>query len=180
MIFLKTIVLLLSIFISYFLIGNMFEEKIKIPEESIRLRVVANSNSEYDQAIKKEVATSLQNQMVNIIGENDNIEEVKEKISNNINIIDNKINNIFNNKKYKLNYNINLGLNYFPKKEYNGVTYSEGYYESLMVTIGNGEGDNWWCVLFPPLCAIEVEESSNIEYKSLIKEIIDKYVTNEV
>ena len=67
--------------------------------------------------------------------------------------------------------------NYFPQKEFKGVTYEEGYYESLVVTLGSGSGDNWWCVLFPPLCLLEAEESEkdDVEYQFFVKELIDKY-----
>ena len=54
-----------------------------------------------------------------------------------------------------------------------------GYYESLVVTLGSGEGKNWWCVLFPPLCFLDAEETrqkEEVEYKFFIKEIIDKYL----
>ena len=53
--------------------------------------------------------------------------------------------------------------------------YNEGYYESVVVTLGEGLGDNWWCVLFPPLCMIEAEESTDVEYTTIVKEVIDKY-----
>ena len=59
------------------------------------------------------------------------------------------------------------------RKEYKNVIYEEGEYESVVITIGDGNGKNFWCVLFPPLCMLD--EDSNIEYSSLVKEIIDKY-----
>ena len=62
-----------------------------------------------------------------------------------------------------------------PEKEYKGVKYKEGEYKSLLVTLGKGEGDNFWCVLFPPLCMMQTEETSEIEYKFLIKETLEKY-----
>ena len=73
---------------------------------------------------------------------------------------------------------IHYGLNYFPKKEYKGVIYEEGYYESLVVTLGNGNGDNWWCVLFPPLCLLEAQETNtqDVEYKFFVQDLIDKYM----
>ena len=77
--------------------------------------------------------------------------------------------------KYNMDFDINYGLNYFPKKEFKDIVYDEGYYESLVVTLGSGLGDNWWCVLFPPLCMIEASESSNIEYTTLVSELINKY-----
>ena len=65
----------------------------------------------------------------------------------------------------------------FPEETYKGITYEAGKYESLLVTLGEGKGDNWWCVLFPPLCLMEAEETNTdeVEYKSFIKEIIEKY-----
>ena len=80
-------------------------------------------------------------------------------------------------EKYNINYDISYGNNYFPKKIYKGVTYPEGKYQSLVITLGEGKGDNWWCVLFPPLCLIEAEESEeNIEYSSFFKTIFDKII----
>ena len=73
-------------------------------------------------------------------------------------------------------FDISLGKNYFPSKEVYKVVYPEGYYESLVVSLGEAKGDNWWCVLFPPLCLVEAEESSKVEYKLYIKEILDKYM----
>ena len=80
--------------------------------------------------------------------------------------------------QYNIPYDINYGNNYFPEKKYKGVTYKEGNYESLVVTLGNGKGDNWWCVMFPPLCLMDTEEQnlSNAEYHFWIKDIFDKYM----
>ena len=79
------------------------------------------------------------------------------------------------NKEYS--YDIDYGMHYFPEKVYKGIKYEEGYYESLLITLGKGEGNNWWCVLFPPLCVLEAEETNTneIKYKSFVKELIEKY-----
>ena len=78
-------------------------------------------------------------------------------------------------QNYNLPYSINFGLNYFPEKEYKGIVYEEGYYESLLITLGEGKGNNWWCVLFPPLCLLEAEENTEVEYTSLVGELLEKY-----
>ena len=78
--------------------------------------------------------------------------------------------------KINTSYKVNYGINYFPEKNYKGVIYEEGYYESLVVTLGSGNGENWWCVLFPPLCLLEAEESTEVEYTSFVKELLDKYL----
>lgn len=73
-----------------------------------------------------------------------------------------------------MNFKVKYGNNYFPKKEYKGITYEEGYYESLVVEIGEAKGDNFWCVLFPSLCLLETEETTEVEYKLGVLELINK------
>ena len=145
---------------------------LEIPENAIRIRVVPNSNSEYDQNIKTKVKNKLQSNMYDLLKDAKDSTEAERIINNNLNKIDNDINKLLIKEKYNKDYLLNYGYNYFPEKEYKGVTYKEGYYKSLMVTLGEGKGDNWWCVLFPPLCLIEED---NTEYKSLVKEILDKF-----
>ena len=149
--------------------------KVVIPEEAIRIRIIANSNSEYDQHIKKEVKNSLENNIYEMLKNSQSIEESRNIINNNLSKIDSGIKRTLQLLNNDTNYTVNFGLNYFPPKEYKGVKYNEGYYESLVVTLGKGEGDNWWCVLFPPLCLLEAQESTEVEYKSYVKELIDKY-----
>ena len=107
MIFLKPFITFILIILSFYIIGNIFEEKVKIPEESIRLRVVANSNDEYDQTIKKEVAKSLQKEINTLITTKDNVQTTKLKLKDNMNALENNINEIFNKNNYHKNYNIN-------------------------------------------------------------------------
>ena len=79
-------------------------------------------------------------------------------------------------KDKEYSYTIDYGMHPFPEKKYKGITYEAGEYESLLVTLGSGEGDNWWCVLFPPLCLMEENETtSDVEYKFFVKSIIEKF-----
>lgn len=169
----KIIALVLLIITIYILIGNSFSNKIIIPEEAIRVRVIANSNTEYDQSIKKEVKEVLKIDFINMFKNINNINDFRKELVSNLSIITNDIKELLD--KYNMDFDINYGLNYFPKKEFKDIVYDEGYYESLVVTLGSGLGDNWWCVLFPPLCMIEASESSNIEYTTLVSELINKY-----
>ena len=108
--------------------------------------------------------------------ESNTIEETRTNIINNLDNIKENIESTKKNINYDKDVKINYGLNYFPEKEYLGKIYEEGYYESLVVEIGNAEGSNFWCVLFPPLCLLEAEESSEVEYTSFVKELLDKYL----
>lgn len=150
-------------------------EKFIIPQEAIRLRVVPNSNLNKDQAIKNKVVKKLQFQMSDLLKDSPNIKDARTIISRNLNNIDREIGSFLKTENYNLPYNISFGNNYFPQKEYKGVVYEEGDYESLLVVLGDGLGDNWWCVLFPPLCLIEAEESAEAEYKFFIIELFKKY-----
>jgi stage II sporulation protein R len=151
------------------------DEKI-IPDEAIRFRVLANSNSTYDLDIKEKVSAKLQGDMYTYLKDTKSISEARNIIRTNIDNFGDTVSSVLKNENYNLDYNVEFGTHYFPKKEYKGVIYDEGYYESLLVKLGKGEGDNWWCVLFPPLCLLEASESNEVEYKFFVQEIIDKFL----
>ena len=155
----------------------LLRDRLVIPKESLRVRVIANSNSKYDQDIKKGVKDILEKDLYSYLKDSKNISEARNIVVNNLGDIDKKIENYLEKEEYKLPYEVDYGYHYFPKKEYRGISYDEGMYESLLVTLGNGEGDNWWCVMFPPFCLIESNESigSDIEYRWYIKDLLNKY-----
>lgn len=162
----KLITLLAFISFIFLLTSN---SSLEIPTESIRFRIIASSNSFKDQQLKQKIKNDLVNNIIPNILTDVSIQESKNLINNSIN----KIEDILN--KYDISYKINFGQNFFPQKNYQGITYPAGNYESLVITLGEGLGDNWWCVLYPPLCLIENNfDSSNIEYRSYIKDIILK------
>lgn len=172
----KTMLIVFIILGVYYIIGAKAEEVLKIPDEAIRFRVIANSNNTKDQEVKYRVRDEIQNYMSTILQSVDTIDMSREVISDNLDEIQDKIDLVLTKESYNLPYKVNFGLNYFPVKEYKGLTYDEGYYESLVITLGSGEGDNWWCVLFPPLCLLEAEAGTDVEYTSFVKEMLDKYV----
>lgn len=171
----KTITLLLIIGCFYLFVSTVMAEKVIIPDDALRIRVVPNSNSDYDQKIKGKVRDELEVTMYDMLKEAGSSEEARRIIEDNLERIKVGVGDVLKNNNYDKPFEVNFGYNYFPEKEYKGVTYDEGYYESLLVTLGEGKGDNWWCVLFPPLCLIEAEENTDTQYKSLVKELIDKY-----
>ena len=173
----KTIFLFIGIIITYVLIGNMVSANDIIPDDAIRIRVIGNSNSEYDQEIKYKVKDIVEYDMYNLLKNTTDLEEARQLIKSNLDSVKNNVDKTLQKEKYELPFSVNFGLNYFPEKEYKGIIYEEGYYESVVVTLGEGLGNNWWCVLFPPLCMLEAEESNttDVKYTTLVKTIIDKY-----
>ena len=171
----KIMIILIAIVIVYGLISDVDAEKLLIPNEAIRMRIIPNSNSSYDQEMKLKVRNKLQSTMYQMLKNTKSIEEARTVIESNLDHLDKEVANVLTENEYDLGYKLQFGYHYFPAKEYKGVTYDEGLYESILVTLGKGEGDNWWCVLFPPLCLLEAEESDEVEYKFFLKEILDKY-----
>ena len=171
----KIIIFLVFICVFYLASGFTAEKMIEIPDDAIRIRIIPNSNSEFDQDIKLKVKNKLEITMYDLLKNAKNSDEARKIIEDNLDLVDKDVERVLDKNDYNLDYKINYGYNYFPEKEYKGVKYAEGYYESLFVTLGKGEGDNWWCVLFPPLCLIEGDEGEEVEYKSIVAEIIEKY-----
>ena len=171
-------IVIIGILITLFLIGinKVNSKEFVIPNEAIRLRVVANSNSDIDQKIKYVVTDHIQGKIYELLKNTKGVEEARKIINNNIDYLSSEVEKTSDKEGYPFSYEVKYGLNFFPEKTYKGVTYEEGYYESLLVTLGEGKGNNWWCVLFPPLCLMEAEESEEVEYKFFIQELIDKYL----
>lgn len=146
-------------------------EKINVlPEESLRFRIVANSNDQIDQGVKQLIKKDLEANIFQLIQQSTSIEETRRILKDNEDIIKDTI------EKYNVPYSINYGNNYFPEKNYNGITYEEGEYESLVISLGEAKGNNWWCVMYPPLCLLEsnAENYDEVEYKSYFQEIISQ------
>ena len=143
-IFLGLFIILVIIFLS--------DNQNNLTEDAIRFRVIANSNSSTDIIMKMKVVNVLSK---TLFKKEDNIEMTRENIINNIENIQNDINQVFTENNYNMNYNISYGMNHFPKKKYNNQIFKEGEYESLVIEIGEGNGNNYWCILYPPLCMID-------------------------
>ncbi len=173
----KLIIIILSC-LSLYMFFNKVNEKevVKIPDSAIRFRVLANSNSPRDQKIKEDVRNRMQNELYNLLKSTSDINAARVLINDKITYFNDIVAEEIKDAGYS--YTIDYGMHHFPSKVYKGITYEAGEYESLLVTLGEGQGDNWWCVLFPPLCLLEAEETSDtneVEYKSFIKELIEKY-----
>ena len=172
----KLFVIGLVLIIGFFFIE--VDKNILIPDNAIRFRVIANSNLDNDQEIKKIVTKELQKELYNSLKDIKNVDEARSLLKNNTLSLEKSVEETLLQNDMNPIFDINYGMNYFPEKIYNGVEYKAGEYESLVVTLGEGVGDNWWCVLFPPLCLMEAEEvkdSEKIEYKFFVQELMDKY-----
>ena len=164
----KKIILIISIILVIILLSN---NNYNVTNDMIRFRVIANSNKSEDIIMKEKVVKTLSNLLFK---NNDSIEDTRNNVISNINNIETKIDKLFKKNKYDMTYNISYGLNHFPKKEYNGQVFSEGDYESLVIEIGEAKGNNYFCILYPPLCMIDEDKTGEVKYDFKIVELLKK------
>lgn len=154
------------------------KNEVLIPDEAIRFRVIANSDSKEDQETKEFVSRKLQEQISFQLKDVQDVETAREVLRQNVPVFRRTVHTALHDYGVETDFQVHYGMNHFPEKIYKGVTYKEGNYESLVVTLGEGTGKNWWCVLFPPICLLEADEDRSVEeveYKFFLKELIDKY-----
>lgn len=154
------------------LLLNDKKEIVLIPNEAIRIRVIANSNTKEDLSAKEIIKDDINNYVEKILMDVKTIDEARTKLKNSIELITKSVDKKIKEMNYNMNYTINYGYNYFPEKEFKGIKYDKGMYESLVITLGEGKGNNYWCVLYPPLCLINEEEK---EYRLFIKDLLKQY-----
>jgi stage II sporulation protein R len=126
-----------------------------IPEQSIRLRILANSDSIEDQVVKRTVRDAVIAQMNTWVKEPDGIENARRVVREQLPALKQLVETELASHGYNYGVQVELGQVPFPTKMYGNRVYPAGDYEALRITLGRGDGQNWWCVLFPPLCFVD-------------------------
>lgn len=124
----------------------------EIYEKLVRLHVIANSDSENDQSLKLKVRDSVISDIGSEISEFQSAEEAEAWLNANRNRIERSALEAIEREGYDYPVTVKLGQEIYPRRVYENVTLPAGEYYSVRVCIGEAEGKNWWCVLFPPLC----------------------------
>ncbi len=135
----------------------------QIYDSAIRLHVLANSDSEEDQTLKLKVRDNILKFVSDEIADCSTRYEAErrvEDIRDNIGII--AQNTVYDNG-YDYDIHVTLANEYYPTREYEGVSMPAGTYLSLKVMIGDAQGQNWWCVLYPPLCTSSAKPSHTLK-----------------
>src|SRR5690554_1101056 len=129
----------------------------KVNDHLIRLHVLANSDSEGDQALKYMVKDAIVKEMANKFSYSESIDESREILLATLPRVENIASNTLKDLGSDYNVNAQYGRFFFPTKYYGNFSLPAGEYEAVRVVIGEGKGANWWCVLFPPLCFVTTE-----------------------
>ena len=139
------------------LIGGANAQSQKLSDTIIRLHVVANSDSEEDQALKLEVRDCVL-EMTAILNMGNNAQQAQTVIKANLDEIETAVQKMVHEKGYDYPVKVSLGVEDFDTRVYDTFSLPAGSYTSLRVTIGEGAGKNWWCVVFPPICMASCSE----------------------
>lgn len=174
-------ILLLSIFIGTFitiifmLATKSYSYNIQkgIANEVIRLHVLANSDEDYDQQLKIKVKDGIVKMLENELHNSMSKDETRIVLLQNLDRIEEKAKEIIEENGYDYEVNAKITFTHFPTKQYGDVVLPAGEYEALKVEIGEAKGQNWWCVMFPPLCFVdasvkEVPQEEKNKLKSVL------------
>ena len=142
-----------------------------IPDEAIRLRILADSNDKAAQQLKRTVRDQVNAEINTWVEDLTSIEAARSLIKSRLGDIDKIVGDTLKeqgvSQTYKVEYNSHVD---FPTKLYGNYIYPAGEYEAILITIGKGEGDNWWCVLFPPLCFLDFSNGTSVAHAEEVKE----------
>ncbi len=127
-----------------------------IQNSVFRLHVIANSDSDEDQNLKYIVRDKVLEYISSISNSSMTKDEVIALANENINEIQKIAENTIHENGYNYSVKLNIGNFSFPTKKYGDITFPAGFYDALKIEIGEAKGHNWWCVMFPPLCFVDV------------------------
>ncbi len=172
--YITLLVALISVLLLATVLSGCDSARIDPAEGCIRVHIRANSDSDLDQSVKLEVRDALTQYLTSVLanckdknsayatlqGEKENLKNIADKVL------------YAHNMTYKAS--VALTNEHFPERVYDKYTFPEGDYDALIVNLGSGKGQNWWCVAFPPLCFVPAAGEEKIVYKSWVKEMLDK------
>ncbi|WP_062052033.1 stage II sporulation protein R [Bacillus sp. JCM 19034] len=142
-------------------------------EEAIRLRILANSDSIADQALKRDIRDRVNEVITEWVLDIDDMEQAKATIQANLAVIEAIVEEELERYGLDQSYDVEFNAVDFPTKLYGHLVYPAGTYDAVLITLGEGKGENWWCVLFPPLCFLDMANGDAVE------ETTDDSIQNE-
>jgi stage II sporulation protein R len=134
-----------------------------IPDEAIRLRILANSDSEKDQEVKRHIRDLVNAEIAVWVEDYKSIDLARDEISRHLPEIKEIVAAELAARGIQQSFSVELNKVAFPTKMYGDYIYPAGNYEAVLITLGEGMGANWWCVLFPPLCFLDIDSGQAVK-----------------
>ena len=130
-------------------------------DDVLRMHIIANSDSEWDQSLKYKVRDCLRNETEGLFAECKNISQALAVAENSKELLQRKAKAVLEKNGCSDKVRVLTGRKNYPEKVYDGIVFPEGEYLSVRVIIGDGNGRNWWCVLFPSVCGFGAKEEDD-------------------
>ncbi len=168
---------------TYFYSGaDEYKTQKEIAEQIIRFHVRANSDSEEDQSLKLAVKDAVVLFLKDELADANSLDEARNILYYDIDRIEKIALSVIRDRGYEYNVNVYFEKSYFPMKVYGDMSFPPGTYEAFRIDIGEAEGKNWWCVLFPPLCFVDsaysvVPEDTKEQFKNVLSEEAYRTIT---
>lgn len=134
-----------------------------IPDEAIRLRILANSDGEKDQYVKRLIRDRVNEQITEWVKNLTSVTVARKTIKENLPALETIAKEVLKEEGVNESVHVEFGKVEFPTKLYGQFLYPAGEYEAVLITLGKGEGANWWCVLFPPLCFLDFSNGEAVK-----------------
>ncbi|MCI8539190.1 MAG: stage II sporulation protein R [Oscillospiraceae bacterium] len=151
----------------------------ELASKVIRLHVIANSDSEADQALKLLVRDAVLAQAAGLVEEGASLEAAEAALAGHLEELAEAGAAVVASEGQSYPVSASLEQTWFPTKEYDGFALPAGNYQALRIVIGEGSGRNWWCVVFPPLCLSSVSEVADTAMAAGLEEDEVKLITGE-
>lgn len=151
-----------------------------IPDEAIRLRILANSDGAKDQEVKRLIRDEVNKQITEWVADLTSIEKARTVIQSNLDEIETIAKEVVKEQGVEQSVNVDFGQAAFPTKLYGQYLYPAGNYEAIIITLGEGEGANWWCVLFPPLCFLDFSNGTVVSESPFEEEEAEQTLSKTV
>lgn len=142
----------------------------KVKNSLIRFHVIANSDSDEDQNLKIKVKNEVIDYLYPYLNDSGSLDESREIIQSRMSDVQCIAEKVIKDNNYNYGVKVQLSRENFPEKSYGNIVLPQGNYEAFRIIIGSGQGRNWWCVMFPPLCFVD-ESKAEVEYDKVEERI---------
>ena len=158
------------------------EVQADVAQEVLRFHVRANSEKETDQTVKMEVKEAVISYLQPILSQMDSVEKTREVLAAHLTDIKQAAETVLKNNHCSYGATVFLRKESFPEKTYGDCSFPAGFYEAVVIELGNGQGHNWWCMLYPGLCFVDetygiVTEEKKEELKQVLTEDSYEWIT---
>ena len=146
-------------------------------DDYLRIHIRANSNSSADQKVKYEIKDEVVKVLTPLLSEAKTKQQAVNIINENLDLVCTTADAVLGKNGFKYTSSASIKSEYFPTRTYEDLTLESDIYDALIINLGSGSGDNWWCVAYPPMCFVQATDTSSegVVYKSKLVEIIKNF-----